>query len=177
MQFNPFYPSISLDSIANAATYFSGQWSKDLKRNQSQQVLILIITKFYWQCKENIFRGNPFHARTRASHAALSASLGLTREWTCKLIARLREAKWITTYAPRRLDGKLREITIFRPGGKLKKLLIMLLKSTQRPHPSHVNSSSQKIPTSKISQADVEKNLQSLQKLREDVAQKLGMKT
>ena len=111
--------TLSLDTICNSALFFSGKWSPDLKRNQSQQALSLIITKLYWQCKENIFRGNPFHAKIQASHAALAASLGLTREWVCKLIGRLRDAGWITTEAPRRPDGKLREITIFRPGGKV----------------------------------------------------------
>jgi hypothetical protein len=176
MQFSVSYPTISLDSIANSATYFSGKWTPELKRNQSQQVLTLLLNKFYWSCRTNIFRGNPFHARVQASHAALAATLDLSREWTCKCIGRLRKTKWVETYAPRRPDGKLREVTIFRPGGKLKKLLVMLLKSTQRPQ-NHVNIDSQKVPTSKISQADVEKNLLFLRNLQEDVAKKLGLKT
>jgi ferredoxin-NADP reductase len=91
--------------------------------------------------------GSLFHGKAQASHAALGASLGLTREWTGKLLKKLRDAKWIETYAPRRPDGKLREIMIYRPGKMLKRLLIMLLRSKQRSQKPHVNTFSQKVPT------------------------------
>jgi hypothetical protein len=168
--FSTSTPLLSLDGIANSASFFSGKWTPALKRNQSQQLLTLLITKFYWLCKENLFTGNPFQARTQASHAALAASLDLSREWTCKLVAVLRESGWIETFAPRRPDGKLREITIFRPGRKLKKLLIMLRESRQH---HRVNDRTQKIPTKQ----DVEKNKARFAGLIEQIGKKLGMKT
>ena len=76
------FSSIPLDTLANSASYFSGKWTRELKRNQSQQLLGLLITKMYWGVRDNLFRtGNPFHAKIRASHASLAASLELSREW------------------------------------------------------------------------------------------------
>src|SRR5215208_8148440 len=123
---------LALDSILSATFFFSGKWTPALKRNQSGETLRLILCKLY-----GANRGSLFHARMRCSHAALADSLDLSREWTCKLIARLREAGWITTEARRLPDGK-QEITIFRPGAMLKRLLVMLLKSRQRPQKHRV---------------------------------------
>ena len=103
----------------------------------------------------------------RCSHAALADRLDLSREWTCKLIARLREAGWIRTEAPRLPDGK-QEITIFKTGRMFKRLLVMLLKSKQR-QKNRVNDSSQKIPTKE----QIEKNKTFLAELRETLAQKI----
>jgi hypothetical protein len=159
-------PSIlSLDTICNSATYFVGQWSPDLKRNQSRDLLRLVLSKMY--CPS---QGNLFHARIRASHAALAATLDLSREWTCKLVGCLREARWLETSAPRLPDGK-QEISIFRPGRRLKKLLVMLLRSKQRVK-SRVNDQLQKIPT----EEEVAKNLQFLRDLQKELGEKLAMK-
>lgn len=158
-------PSIlSLDTISNAATYFAGQWSPALKLNQSRDLLRLVLSKMYFPSQ-----GNLFHARIRASHAALADSLDLSREWTCKLVGRLRAERWLETSAPRLPDGK-QEISIFRPGRRLKKLLVMLLKSKQRVK-NRVNTSSQKIP----SKEQIEKNLQFLRGLQQEIAGKMAM--
>lgn len=158
---NKVYSNLTLDSIANAATYFVGKWTPDLKRNQSRDALTLIISKLY-----GVSKGALFKARTRASHASLAATLNLSREWTCKLIGRLREAGWITTESPRLPDGK-QEITLFRPGKQLKKLLVMLLKSKQR---SGVNTSQQKVPSTE----DRTKNKALFSQLIAEVSEKLG---
>jgi hypothetical protein len=107
----------------------------------------------------------------RCSHAALADSLDLSREWTCKLIARLREARWITTEARRLPDGK-QEVTIFRAGPTLKRLLVMLLRSNQRHTKPRVNESSQKLPTKE----DVEKNKSFLANLIAELGQKFTPK-
>jgi hypothetical protein len=164
-------PTLTLDSIANSATFFSGKWTPALKRNQSQQLLLLIISKFYWMSKGNIFNGNPFHAKTQSSHAALAATLGLSREWVCKLAALLREAGWFETYAPRRPDGKLREVTLFRPGRRLKKLLVMLRESKKK---RRVNETSQKDPIV-FTKAQREKGKALVAGLLEQLGTKLGM--
>ena len=160
---------LTLDTILSATFFFSGKWTPELKRNQSGETLRLILCKLYGSS-----RGSLFHAQMRCSHAALADSLDLSREWTCKLIARLREARWITTEARRLPDGK-QEITIFRAGQMLKRLLVMLLKSQQRKRGSsvRVNDTSQKVPTKE----DVEKNKSFLRKLQEDLANKMRMKT
>ena len=160
------FSSISLDTIANAAIFFSGRWTPALKRNQSRDTLTLLLSKLYGSS-----RGSLFHAKIRCSHAALADSLSLSREWTCKLIARLREAGWITTEAPRLPDGK-QEISIFRPGRMLKRLLVMLLRSKQRSQKARVNSSSQKLPTKE----DVEKNKALLANLIAELEQKFTQK-
>lgn len=159
--------SLTLDTIANAATFFAGRWAPSLKRNQSRDVLTAVINKLY-----GASRGSLFHSRMRCSHAALADSLGLSREWTCKMIGRLCDAGWLATSAPRLPDGK-QEITIFRPGRMLKKLLVMLLKSKQRFQKNRVNDSSQKIPNKE----EREKGNALFHKLIEEVALKLKMKT
>jgi hypothetical protein len=157
-------PVLSLDTIANSATYFAGQWTPALKLNQSRDLLRLVLSKMYFPSS-----GNLFHARIRASHAALAASLDLSREWTCKLVGRLRASRWLETSAPRLPDGK-QEITIFRPGKMLKRLLVMLLKSKQRSPKNRVNTSSQVIPTKE----QIEKNKTFLRGLIEEVGEKMA---
>src|SRR5215204_994765 len=118
--------TLSLDTLISASTFFVAKWTPALKLNQSRDVLRLVVNKLY-----GASQGNLFHARMRCSHAALAASCELSREWTCTLIGRLRQAGWRETSAPRLPDGK-QEVTTFRPGRMLKRLLVMLLKSKQR---------------------------------------------
>lgn len=158
--------TLSLDTINNSALFFSAKWNPDLKRSQARDALRVIINKLY-----GASRGSLFHAQVRCSHAALADSLDLSREWTCKLVARLREAGWLKTHAPRLPDGK-QEITIFSPGRMFKRLLVMLLKSRQRRHSSRVNDCSQKIPT----QEQIAKNKSFLADLRETLTQKFAFK-
>jgi hypothetical protein len=160
--------TLTLDSILSATFFFSSKWTPTLKRNQSGETLRLILCKLY-----GANRGSLFHARMRCSHAALADSLNLSREWTCKLIGRLREAGWITTEARRLPDGT-QEITIFRAGQMLKRLLVMLLKSQQRQRGSRVrvNDTAQKLPTKE----DVEKNKALLANLIAELGQKFTSK-
>jgi hypothetical protein len=157
---------LSLDTVANAADFFAGKWDRRLKRNQSRDVLKLLINKFYGACHGHIFK-----ARVRASHAALADTLDLSREWTCTLIGRLRDAGWIETDAPRLPDGK-QEVTIFRPGRMLKRLLVLLIESHwNKAHPrSRVNNSRQESPT----QQEVVKAKAFLHALKEDLLAQIG---
>jgi hypothetical protein len=119
---------------------------KELKQNQSFALLRQLLYKFFWQTRFNLFLGrNPWKAFAQVSHEALGAKLGISREWVQKLTKRLKAAGWIETYSPRRPDGKLREVTIFRPGPMLRQLLMTLLKSKQR-DTNHVNETSQVFP-------------------------------
>jgi hypothetical protein len=153
---------LSLDTICNSATYFVGQWTPELKRNQSRDLLRLVLSKMYFPSS-----GNLFHARIRASHAALAASLDLSREWTCKLSRRLCESQWLVALAPRLPDGK-QEISIYKPGKRLKRLLVMLLRSKQRIK-TRVNDSSQKF----LTQEEREKNKARFAELIEEVGKKM----
>jgi hypothetical protein len=155
---------ISLDTLISASTFFVGQWTPALKLNQSRDVLRLVLSKLY-----GASQGSLFHARMRCSHAALAASCDLSREWTCVLIGRLRQAGWIETSAPRLPDGR-QEVTTFRPGRMLRRLLVMLLRSRQRQNGSRVNDRQQKLPTKE----EVEKNLHFLRELQETLARKLA---
>lgn len=157
-------PVLSLDTLCNAATYFVGQWTPDLKRNQSRDLLRLVLSKMYFPSQ-----GNLFHARIRASHASLAASLDLSREWTCKLSRRLCESQWLVALAPRLPDGK-QEISIYKPGKRLKKLLVMLLKSKQRAK-NRVNDSPQEF----LSDQERVKRKGRFQEFVAEVAEKLGI--
>jgi hypothetical protein len=154
---------LGLDTIISATFFFSGTWTPALRRNQSRDVLRLVLYKLYAPPG-----GSLFHRHARSSHAALAASCSLSREWVCTLIGRLREAGWLETTAPRLPDGK-QEITSFRPGRMLKRLLVMLLRSRQR-HKSRANDCGQKAPT----REQVEKNLHFLRELQESLAHKLA---
>jgi hypothetical protein len=156
--------SITLDSICNSAFFFSGLWEPALKRNQSPYLLRLLINKFYGSS-----HGSLFNSRVRASHAGLAADLALSRTWVCHLVAVLREAGWITTECPRLPDGK-QEISIFRPGPMLKRLLVMLIKSRQH---HRVNDSKQKLPSTE----DIVKAKAFFAGLQENLAAKMKMKT
>lgn len=131
--------SLTLDTIISAAFYFAGKWEAPLRRNQSRDVLRLILYKLYAAPG-----GSLFHRHARSSQAALADKLDLSREWVNKLLARLKLAGWIETTAPRLPDGK-QEITQFRPGRMLKRVLVLLLKSRQR-QKSRVNTSSKLFP-------------------------------
>lgn len=155
--------NLSLDTISNSATYFMGKWNKPLKLNQSNYVLSHIISKMFYAS-----HGHVFNARIKASHAAIAGAVDLTREWTCTLIGRLRDAGWLRTEAPRLPDGT-QEITTFRPGPMMKRLLVMLLKSKQRSK-NRVNDRQQKVPKKE----EVEKGKAFLRNLVEELAAKMG---
>jgi hypothetical protein len=112
---------LALDNILSAAFFFAGKWSPALKRNQSRDLLRHVLCRLHGASK-----GDLFHARLRASHASLGAELGLSREWTCKLGQRLRDAGWVDYRALRLPDGTF-EIGVFSVGRTLKRLLCMLL--------------------------------------------------
>jgi hypothetical protein len=174
MTLNNTYPSrplsstsLPLDTIVSAATFFVAKWSPELRRNQSRDVLRAVLNKLY-----GASRGSLFHAHMRCSHAGLAEQLSLSREWICTLIGRLKREGWLETSAPRLPDGK-QEITSFRPGRRLKRLLVMLLKSKQRSHKGRVNAGQQKIPTKQ----EIEKSKAFFAELRETLSKKMGMKT
>jgi hypothetical protein len=112
---------LTLDNSLSATFFFAGKWTPALKRNQSRDLLRHVLCRLY-----GAGTGNLFHAQIRASHASLGAELGLSREWTCTLGQRLRDAGWINYRALRLPDGKF-EIGVFSVGRKLKRLLCMLL--------------------------------------------------
>jgi DNA-binding Lrp family transcriptional regulator len=62
------------------------------------------------------------------AQGTLARKLGLSRQWVGILLDRLQAAGWIEYTAPVLNDG-MRGSTIFRVGGQLKRLLVMLLKS------------------------------------------------
>jgi hypothetical protein len=157
--------TLTLDTIISASTFFAGQWSAMLKGNQSRDVLRLVVSKLY-----GASHGSLFHARIRCSHSALADACDLSREWTCTLIGRLRQAGWIETHAPRLPDGK-QEVTTFRAGRMLKRLLVMLMKSRQRhPQQHRVNDRKQELPT----REEMVRNKALLADLLASLSQKLG---
>ena len=156
---------LALDNILSATFFFVGKWTPALKRNQSRDVLRHLLCRLYGASK-----GSLFHAQVRASHASLAASVGLSREWTCMLLGRLRDEGWVA-YATIRLPDGRYEIGSFRPGRMLKRLLCVLL-GHRRPRKSRVNDSSQSLPT----KADIKKSYLLWQELKKVLAAKMGRK-
>src|SRR5216684_5204209 len=103
-------------------------------------------------------KGNLFQARIQASQDSLAASLGISREWTNQLLARLKAEGWIEAYAPRLPAGRFLPC-LFWPGRRLKRLLCILV-GYRRPRHSRVKSAPQDLP---LSQAEREKSLSFLE--------------
>jgi hypothetical protein len=157
---------LTLDTIVNSAFFFAGKWHPDLKRNQSRDVLRALLYKLFAPRG-----GSLFHRHTRCSHAALAEQLSLSREWVCTLLGRLQSTGWIQSSAPRLPNGR-QEISLFKPGKMLKRLLVLLLRSNQRSQKHRVNDPSQKLPTKE----DVEKNKAFLANLIAELGQKFTPK-
>jgi hypothetical protein len=144
---------LALDNILSASFFFAGKWTPALKRNQSRDLLRHLLCRLHGASK-----GQLFHARLRASHASLGAELGLSREWTCKLVGRLQDAGWIEYRALRLPDGKF-EVGTFAPGRQLKRIFCMLL-GYRKPHHG-VNARSPSFP---LLQKERDKTLSSVRK-------------
>lgn len=154
---------LALDNMLAATAFFVGKWTPALKRNQSRDVLRLLICKFY-----GASNGNLFKAQIQASQDDLASRLDLSREWVCKLLKRLEAEGWIMSKAIRLPDGKFLPC-YFRPGGQLKRVLCILLGYRRKPRLPHVNNSSQYIP----SKQERERSLLFIRQLRELLTTKM----
>jgi len=123
--------TIGLDTVLSSLWWALGKWTPALTRNRSDRLLRLLTLKFY-----GASRGALFTAQIQASQESLAHELGVSREWTNKLLVRLAAAGWIRTHAPRLPDGRYLPCFI-QPGGQLKRLLCVLLRY-RRPRPSRV---------------------------------------
>jgi len=117
---------LALDTIISAVFCFAGKWTPELKGNQSRDLLRFLLCRLYDQS-----RGQLVNAQLTLAQGTLASKLGLSRQWVGALLERLQEAGWIEYYAPVLSEG-MRGSTIFRVGGQLKRLLLMLLKSKRR---------------------------------------------
>jgi hypothetical protein len=155
--------TLSLDTILSALFWALPKWTPGIKRNASRDLLRHLICQLYGASK-----GDLFNARVQASQDALGAYVGISREWTCKLLARLVEAGWLESYAPRLPDGHFLPC-IFRPGGQLKRLLCVLMRY-RRPRQSRVNNPSQSLPPKR----DLKISFNFIQDLKATLAAKIG---
>ena len=155
--------AISLDNIISALFWALPEWTPGLRRNASRDLLRHIVCKLY-----GASNGNLFSARVQASQEALAASVGVSREWACKLLARLVQEGWIESHAPRLPDGHFLPC-IFKVGGQLKRLLCTLLRRRGL-RPSRVNGSSQSLPP----KGAIKKSYTFWETLRENLAAKVG---
>jgi DNA-binding Lrp family transcriptional regulator len=121
---------LALDVVLSAVFFFAGKWTPALKRNQSRDLLRFLLCRLYDQSRGQLVNGH-----VTLAQGTLACKLGLSRQWVGELLDRLRDAGWIEYYAPVLEDG-MRGSTIFRIGGQLKRLLIMLLKSRKRKMPA-----------------------------------------
>src|SRR5262249_35088075 len=154
----------ALDTVLSALWWASCKWTPHLARNRSTELLRLLTLKLY-----GASRGDLFHARIQASQEALAHDLGVSREWVNKLLARLSAAGWIHTHTPRLPDGRYLPCFI-QPGGQLKRLLCVLLRSRRPRPPSRVNSPSPSLPPPlKVR----ENNLHFWQTLKADLSRRL----
>lgn len=114
---------LALDTVLSATFHFVRKWSPDLTRNQSRDLLRLLLCRLYDQG-----RGNVVCAQLTLAQGTLAQKLGLSRQWVGILVSRLADAGWIEFSAPWVGEG-MQGSTVFRAGRLLKRLLIMLLKS------------------------------------------------
>ncbi len=121
---------LALDTILSATFCFVDRWTPALSRNHSRDLLRFLILRLYDQS-----RGQLLNAQLTLAQGTLARKLGLSRQWVGELLARLQEAGWVEYYAPVLPDG-MRASSIFRIGGQLKRLLVMLLKSKRRKTPA-----------------------------------------
>lgn len=119
-----------VDTILSGMYYFVRKQAEDLKGNQGRDVLRYLLCRLYTQS-----RGNLMVAQITLAQGTIARKLGLSRQWVGVLLHRLREVGWIEFAAPV-LAGGMRGSTIFRVGGQLKRLLVMLQKSPRRKSPA-----------------------------------------
>ena len=155
--------TISLDNIISALFWALPEWTPELRRNASRDLLRHLVCKLY-----GASHGNLFSARVQASQDALAASVGVSREWVCKLLSRLVEKGWLESHAPRLPDGHFLPC-IYKVGGQLKRLLYKLLRRRGIAF-SRVNSSSQSLPP----KGDIKKSYTFWEALKENLAAKIG---
>jgi hypothetical protein len=123
--------TLTLDNILSAVSFFVGQLTPDLKRNQSRDLLRFLICKLYDQS-----RGQLHKSQIKLAQTTLAQKLGLSRQWVGTLLARLQHEGWLEFYAPK-LETGIRGSTIFRIGRQLKRVLLKLIKS--KPKKNEVN--------------------------------------
>ena len=155
--------TISLDTVLSSLFYRLQEWTPELTGNKSPFLLRHLVCRLY-----GAGNGNLFGARVQASQDALAASVGVSREWACKLLARLVQEGWRESYAPRLPDGHFLPC-IFKVGGQLKRLLCTLLRR-RGVRPSRVNGSSQSLPP----KGDIKKSYTFWKALKENLAAKIG---
>jgi hypothetical protein len=116
----------TVDTLLSCANTHFFKWSRPLTRNGSWWLLRRLILRLY-----DAGRGQLVNVQTTIAQTTLSQQLGLTPQWTCRLVRELEAAGWIEHYAPRRADG-MNGATIWRAGRQLKRLVIMLTKSAMQ---------------------------------------------
>jgi hypothetical protein len=145
---------LSQDTIQNRARYVLQAQHPDLARTKALGLLLLVIGKLYDSGKGNVFRGV-----IRIAHGQLATheTVHCSRPWTCHLVGRLRDARFLSVTYLRTPDGKF-EQGIYRAGPLLKKIVVALLKlhfpraKDKRPC-SRVNSTQQSSPPRMSSQS------------------------
>jgi DNA-binding Lrp family transcriptional regulator len=121
---------IGLDTLVSSMFHFVKQWSPELARSASRDLLRFVLIRLYDQG-----RGNLHTARLELAQTTLARKLGLSRQWVGELVQRLDAAGWIEHYSPVLADGT-NGSTIFGIGRQLKRLLVMLGKSRRGKKPA-----------------------------------------
>lgn len=143
---------VALDSILSASFHFVVKWSPELDRTKSRDLLRFLLCRLYDQG-----RGQLVNSQLVLAQTTLARKLGLSRQWVGILVQRLENAGWIEHYSPVLPDGT-NGSTIFRIGRTLKRLLVMLAKSTRGKTPAKKPAKS----TWHFSPASAERNLFSI---------------
>src|SRR6476646_776271 len=134
--------TLALDTILSAMNFHARQWSPELKRRQSRDLLRFLTIRLYGEGQ-----GSLQAASLTISQSALADKIGITREWCNRLLAQLKDEGWIQYSCSRRPDG-LRTTCTYAIGNLMRRLLIMLNKSrAKKAKQKHaVKSSSQSFP-------------------------------
>lgn len=145
--------TLALDTILSATFYFTPKWSAGLQSNRARDLLRFLLCRLY-----DTGRGQLVNTQLTLAQTTVAQKLGLSRQWVGVLVHRLERAGWIEHYSPVLPDGT-NGSTIFRIGRQLKRVLVMLTKSTRAKKVTKPAAKS----TWRFSPTDVEKKQASIQ--------------
>lgn len=123
---------LTLDNILSASLFFVGQWTPELRRNQSRDILRFLLCKLYDRS-----HGKLHTAQITLAQTTLARKLGVSRQWVGTLLSRLQSGGWIQYSSPVLEDG-MHGSTVFRIGRQLQRVLVMLTKSNHGKKPTNL---------------------------------------
>lgn len=118
---------LTLDTMLSAVDHFTQRWSKGIESNKAGRLLRYLLIRLY-----NESQGRMMNATITLAQTTLAKKLNISRPWIIELGKRLQEQGWLEHESPR-IEYGLSGSTVWTIGRQMKRLLVMLNKSHQRP--------------------------------------------